>query len=190
MNTGDIKNIKIARKYSNALLEAALENGILDKVYNDMVFVVETINSNEQLKDFFNSPVIKLEDKKDVINKLFSVHIEKTTLDFLLVLADSGRLDVIKEVLNQFSKSYNIENNILKPNVISAVELDEFQKQRIIEKLEVKLQRRIIPQYVVDNEIIGGLIIEIDDKTIDCSLKTKFNNMKKQLTKGNRYGSD
>ena len=38
--------------------------------------------------------------------------------------------------------------------------------------------------------IIGGLVIEIDDKTIDCSLKTKFENMKKQLTKGNRYGSN
>lgn len=190
MITGDVKNIKIARKYSNALLESALESNRLDKVYNNLVFVIETINSNKQLNDFLVSPIIKADDKKDVINKIFSIHVENIVLDFLLVLADSNRLNVLEEILNQFSASYNKENNIVKPNVISAVELDDIQKQKITEKLETKLAKKIEPKYFVDNDIIGGLIIEIEDKTIDCSLKTKFNNMKKQLTKGNEYGSD
>ena len=55
---------------------------------------------------------------------------------------------------------------------------------------QIKLSKKVIPEYKIDENIIGGLLIELDDKTIDCSLKTKFDNMKKQLTKGNRYGSD
>ena len=50
--------------------------------------------------------------------------------------------------------------------------------------------KTILPEYQINPEIIGGLVIELEDKTIDCSLKTKFENMKKQLTKGNRYGSN
>ena len=64
------------------------------------------------------------------------------------------------------------------------------QKNRIVEKLQNKMSKTIIPEYQVNPDIIGGLIIEIEDKTVDCSLKTKFENMQKQLTKGNRYGSN
>ena len=67
----------------------------------------------------------------------------------------------------------------------------ETQKlQPIVEKLQNKMLKTIIPEYQVNPDIIGGLIIEIEDKTVDCSLKTKFENMQKQLTKGTRYGND
>ena len=190
MKIGDIKNLKISRKYSNALFEAAIEAGLLDKVNQDIIFVVETLNSNEQLDEFLKSPLISNNDKKDVVQKLFAVHIEKTTLDFLFVLIDSGRFDIINEVLNQFSISYNKEKNIVKPIVTSAVALDETQKKVLLSKLENKLNKKVEPEYVVSSDIIGGLVIEIEDKTIDCSLKAKFDNIQKQLTKGTRYGND
>ena len=190
MNIGNVKNIKTAKRYSNALLKSAIEANSLEKIYNDIVFVNETINLNTQLKEFIENPVIKKEDKKDVINKLFSVHVDKITLDFLYVLTDSGRIDILNEVLNQFTFRYNEENNIIKPEIISAVELTEEQKLRITDKLGKKFDKKIMPEYTVNSDIIGGLIVEIGDKTIDCSLKTKFYNMKQQLTKGNRYGSD
>ena len=134
--------------------------------------------------------MIKIEDKKDVISRLFSIHVEKITLDFIYLLLDNTRIAVLDEILNQFSSSYNRKNNVVTPNIISAVELDDNQKQKIINNLENKLLKKIKPQYIINKEIIGGLILEIEDKTIDCSLKTKFENMKKQLTKGNRYGND
>ena len=190
MKIGDIKNKKIARKYSNALLETALEQNLSSKVYEDLVFVCETINSNEQLQEIFYSPIISQADKTEIIEKLFSIHIEKITLDFLFLLIEANRTDALCEVLNQYSTSYNEYNNIVKPVVISAVELNEAQKNRIVEKLQNKMSKTIIPEYQVNPDIIGGLIIEIEDKTVDCSLKTKFENMQKQLTKGNRYGSN
>ena len=190
MKIGDVKNIKIARKYAHALFEAGIEANVIDKVYNDILFVVETLKSNEQLADFMYSPLIKISDKKDVVSKLFSVHIQSVTLDFMNVLVDAGRFDVIEEISNQFSNVYNEEKNIVKPLITSAVELNEQQRANLLAKLEMKLNKKIEPEYCVNADIIGGLIVEIGDKTIDCSLKTKFDNMQKQLTKGNKYGND
>ena len=85
---------------------------------------------------------------------------------------------------------YNKLKNIVKPSIISAIELSEEQKSRIVEKLKTKLNKEIEPEYTVNADIIGGLIVEIEDRTIDCSIKSKFENMKKQLTKGNRYGNN
>ena len=190
MKIGDIKNKKIARKYSNALLETALEKNLSSKIYEDLVFVCETINSNEQLQEIFYSPIVAQADKSDIVEKLFSVHIEKITLDFVLLLIEANRTDALCEVLNQYEISYNEKNNIVKPVIISAIELNENQKNKIVEKLQNKMTKTIVPEYQINPDIIGGLIIEIDDKTVDCSLKTKFENMQKQLTKGNRYGND
>lgn len=190
MKIGDIKNLKISKKYANALYEAAIEVGSLEKINQDIIFVVETLNSNNQLDEFLKSPLIKIQDKKDVVQKLFSVHIEKTTLDFIYVLIDSGRFDIINEVLNQFAVLYNKEKNIVKPVIISAVELDSNQKNTLLSKLEGKLNKKVEPEYIINSKIIGGLVIEIEDKTIDCSLKAKFDNMQKQLTKGTKYGND
>ena len=92
--------------------------------------------------------------------------------------------------MNQFSITYNKEKNIVKPVITSAVELDNNQKSVLLSKLESKLNKKVEPEYVISSDIIGGLVIEIEDKTIDCSLKAKFDNMQKQLTKGTRYGND
>ncbi len=190
MKIGDIKNIKIARKYSNALIETAIEDNKTSKVYEDLVFISETIKSNEMLKNALLNPVVTMNDKKEIAERLFSVHVEKVTMDFVLLLIDNNRLDILNEVINQYSASYNKYNNIEKPVVISAVELNDEQKNRIIQKLEYKLSKKVEPEYTIKPDIIGGLVIEIGDKTIDCSLKTKFDTMKKQLTKGNRYGNN
>ena len=107
-----------------------------------------------------------------------------------MLLIEANRTDALCEVLNQYEKSYNENNNIVKPIIISAIELNEQQKNKIVEKLQNKMIKTILPEYQINPEIIGGLVIELEDKTIDCSLKTKFENMKKQLTKGNRYGSN
>ncbi len=190
MKVVDIKNIKIARKYSNALLDSAMESGLADKVYNDLLFVNETINSNYDLKNALLNPIVSLEDKKEITKNIFGIHVEKITLDFIFVLTDNGRLNILNEAVNQYIIEYNKLNNIVKPVVISAIELNEVQKGRIVEKLENKLTKKVLPEYQINPDIIGGLIIEIGDRTIDSSLKTKFDNMKKQLTKGNSYGNN
>ncbi len=190
MKTGDIKNTKIAKKYSNALLETAKEENKYDTIYNDILFAAETVNTNKDLSDFLLNPIIKAEDKKDVIKKIFSFHTDKTTLNFLCLLVEKGRINALNEIVNQYTQSYNKINNTIKPLITSAVELSSSQKERLTEKLTNKLMKKVLPEYIINPDIIGGLIVEIGDKTIDFSIKNRFDDMKKQLTKGNRYGNN
>ncbi len=185
MKAGDIKNLKIARKYADAIYMSAKEANIEEKVLSDLIFTLETLSLNKELSDFLLSPLIKTEDKKDVIQKLFSPHTDKITTDFLNLLAEAQRLDALSEIVNKYKDKLNEAKNIEKPLVISAVELNESQKEQIKLKLQDKLNKTIEPEFITDEAIIGGLIVEIKDRTIDCSLKTKFENMRKELIKGN-----
>ena len=185
MKTIDVKNINIAKKYASALFEAANEIDKAELVMQNLIFIEETLNTNEQLFAFFSNPIITRDDKKDVAQKIFAIHIEKTVLDLIFVLIDNARIDAFNEIVNQYSNLFNIKANIVKPNIISAVELNDEQKQKVIAKLQFKLNKQIIPNYIVDESIIAGMIIEIDDKVIDFSLKEKFEQVQKQLVKGN-----
>lgn len=190
MKITDVKNGLISKKYASALYNTAAEQNIVEKIYNNMIFIVETFNTNSELKKFINSPLIKNGDKEEVLTSLFSPHCEKTTIDFLKMLVDCERINVIDEILNKFTLIYDKKNNIVKPVITSAIELEESRKEAIKNKLCAKLSKTIKPEYVVNPDIIGGLIIEIDDKTIDFSLKSKFDDMQKTLTKGNGYGNN
>ena len=185
MRTIDVKNINIAKKYSTALFEAVSENGKAEIVMQNLIFIDETLKTNEQLFAFFNNPIITRDDKKDVAQKIFAIHIEKIVLDLLFVLIDNARIDAFDEIVNQYAVKYDVKENIVKPNIISAVELTEEQKQKVVAKLQNKLNKQIIPNFIIDENIIAGMIIEIDDKVIDFSLKEKFEQVQKQLVKGN-----
>ena len=184
MEKVDLKQIKTAKSYTNALWETAKEQNCAEKVLSELEYIADVINKNPELKEFFINPVITRDDKKEVLLKVFDGIITPLTKDYLLLLCDNGRLDLIGTVLSQYSQRLDKELNIEKPCVISAVELTEEYKQKIVQKLEAKLSAKVIPQYEIDPEIIGGLVIEARDKTLDFSLRTKFKNMTKELTKG------
>ena len=190
MRTNEIKNIRIAKRYANALFDSAVEEGKSIKIYDDLVFIQETIDSNEELKSVLSNPTISITDKKEIVRKIFAIHTEKISIDFIYLLLENSRLDCLNGVIECYNQSENKRNNVVVPLITSAIELSEKQKESLIAKLTSKMNKTIKPVYKVNSEIIGGLVIEIDDKTIDCSIAAKFENMKRQLTKGKKYGSD
>ena len=134
MEKVDIKKIKPAKNYSNALFETAKELGRNEKVLNELEYIVDLISKNDHLKEFLNNPVISKDDKKSVLSQVFDGILSDITTDFLLLLNDNSRLDLLEAVLVQYTKKMDEELNIERPNVISAVELSDDYKNTIIQK--------------------------------------------------------
>lgn len=177
----DVKNIKTARRYAQALLDSAKEYNQVEKVYQDLKMIENTFNESGDLFDFLRNPVISFQDKSDVLEQVFESELNKETYNFLLILAENNRFDLFESVCCQYLKAMDELNNILKVKVVSAVNLKEDHKRKLIEKLEYKTSKTIVPEYIINPEIIGGLIIELEDRTIDSSIQSKLNNLKKQL---------
>ena len=100
------------------------------------------------------------------------------------MLADNKRLSFIETVCYCFEKLYEETNSISKVEVCSAVEMKEETKNRLVEVLQRKLNCKVIPTYCVKEDILGGLVIKINDKIIDLSLSSKIKDMGKILIKG------
>ena len=97
------------------------------------------------------------------------------------MLIEKNRFDELNQIIAAFSSDVDEINNIKRVEVVSAVEVSDDRKQRLIEKLQNKLQKTVIANWVLDDSIIGGLVIRIDDNIIDNSLRNKLENLSKNI---------
>ena len=170
------KQIKIAQRYAQAL--CGLENR--DVVLDELKQIRTTFVENVDLKGFLLNPIITTLDKKDVINKVF-VDFSANTKNFLYLLVEKNRFSYFETIFDTFVSLVDEKNNVKSVEIVSAVELYEDEKNRLIDKLQRKLSCAVRPTYVINEEILAGLIIKIGDKVIDNSLKTRFAGLKRQL---------
>lgn len=179
------KNLKPAKRYAKALIELCLDasntgdNSSFDKIYNELDLIFQTIDKNDELKSFLFAPPVSKEDKKDVLNRVFEGKVDSCILNFLFLLNENSRLEILDEILRALKNYIDEEKNILNVDILSAVELTDTQKETLKLKLQNKTGKTINPNYSLNKEILGGLIIKIDDMVIDLSLINKIENLRK-----------
>jgi len=176
-----VKITKTSKKYAEALFDTAEKQNIREKVFENLLFIHDTIMSNNELTNFLTSPIINAGDKKDVISKIFENNIEQTTKNFLYLLSDNSRFGLIEEIVEEYRNIFNKVTETVSVKAVTAVDMKDYLKEKLQKKLEEKLQKKVIIDYEVNSEIIAGLVLEIDGTTIDTSVQTKLNNIKKQL---------
>ncbi len=181
MGKNNTKEIRTAKKYSEALYDVGERQGKISDINTDLKFVAQTINSNEELENFFKNPVITLNDKKDVINQLFREKINETTINFLYILVDNGRIEILTIIADEFEKLIKEKTGITVVKAISAVEIKGYLKEKLENKIEQMIGKKVQIEYEIKPEIIAGLIVEIEGKTLDNSIRTRIKNIKKQL---------
>ena len=177
----NIKNAATAKRYAGALLSLARENGMLEEFDLDLTKVSDIFNSSDELKSALQHPAVPLDAKKDIISTLFSKEVSEKTMNFLYMLHEKNRFDILPSILDFYRDLKNKEQNILPLTITSAVEIPDKLKDILLKKLTGKFSKEIVPEYRIDKDIIAGLIIQSQDSVIDISYKNKFEEMKKQL---------
>ena len=177
----DKKQLKIAKNYAEALFKIGKEQNSAGKFYAQLKDVSVIIKNSDDLKTFFENPLISANDKKEIIYKIFGKDFDLQIINLLNLLADNKRLELVDTVYYCFENLYEKMSNIKRITVTSAIELNSDSKKRLEKIIETKTGSKIIPAYKIKKNIIGGLIVKIGDKIVDLSLASKINDMEKQL---------
>lgn len=172
-----IKNVSaIAKTYANSLIES-------DTNYNDILSdlntVLDIIKNSKDFVQVMQNPAISTDTKYEIIDEIFKQELSEKVLNFIKILVEKNRFNEFEQIVQAYSNKLDTINNLKRIEVISAVELSEEQKQRVIEKLQQKLQKNIFVNWTQNKNIIGGLVLKIDDDVIDSSLKNKLEKLSK-----------
>jgi len=181
-----MKNIKIslsAKNYADALTQVAQDNIVsYEEIIRDLEIINTIISKSADLSEVLLNPTISEDTKNSIIDEVFKNQINIKIIDFLKILIDKKRFNELDTIIEAFKKELDKKNNIKRVEITSAVELNESIKQKITDKLENKLQKKVIPNWQLNTEIIGGLVIKIEDDVIDTSLKNKLENLSKNIS--------
>lgn len=170
--------------YGNALFELAVEENKIDTLYEETKSLVVIMNDNEELIKLLSHPHITKEAKIDVVKKSFDGRLSNDLTGLLLMVVEKNHAKEIVPILKFFIKQVKLYKKIGEVSVTSAVELSDEKKKAIEARLLQTTQFLSLEvAYNVDKSLIGGMIIRIDDRVVDSSIKTKIDGMSKALAR-------
>ena len=175
----------VSKKWAKALIELVQEDENISKenVLSDLKSVAETFESSQELSDVINNPSVSTEEKQIVICKLFQDKISSIVYNFLFALNLKKRVNLIGEIANEFEKEIEELKNIVRVDIISAIDLTDERKNEIKTRISEKLHKDIKISWGVDADIIAGLIFNIDDTVVDNSIKHKLDKLCESIIK-------
>ncbi|EDS72494.1 ATP synthase F1 subunit delta [Anaerofustis stercorihominis] len=168
-------------RYAYSLSELCIEENMMEVVYKEFTDFYELLNKSEELYTLLSDETFKKEDKKRVIDNVFDKDDNIMLKNFLFLLVDKNRIGEIKLIYLDFKNLYLEHSGILNVEVKSANELSEELIGSLKNKLSDKFNKKIILSKSVDKNIIGGMILYINGKMIDLSVKNELDMIKRQL---------
>jgi F-type H+-transporting ATPase subunit delta len=163
---------KVAVPYAEALLDLAKSNDSLKETTNDMNIVSQFLANSSDLKKFLGNPLFTKAAKKNVVKDILGEQIDGSTLKFLLLLVERGRIENLDSIAQKFLELSFKQESIEIAKITSSIQLSAQQQKDIAEKLKVITGAKQIKLALkVDPALIGGFTIEIGSQMIDTSIR-------------------
>ena len=177
-----LDNTTIARPYAEAAFEyahakneTAAWSGFLDRMshYSQEAAVMEVLKN----------PKYTEKQAEDVMLVLAGNSITQEQSNLIKLLAEKGRLSAIPAVKHLFNELKEASEAMIKADVFSVVPLDDVYKAELSQALSKKFGGEVALNCQIDESLIGGIKIRIDDTVIDKSITDQFERLKAALAR-------
>ena len=169
-----------SRPYAEAIFDIAKEEQTLDAWVSDLSIVVSAMQE-EEVKILINTPDLSQRNKAEIFTSLFEGEISKKASNFVLVIGQANRINLLESVLESFKRLVALEKNQKNVMVASSYSLEQDQLDKIQTALQKRTGSEINISTHLDKSLIGGIKISYEDQVIDLSLKNKLEALKAQL---------
>lgn len=170
-------------RYANALFSIALEENKVELYRNEVKVLKNIILENDEILHLLSSCFLQKEEKEKVIDDVFkkqTIHI----INFIKVIVNNKRTNCLIKIFDEFIKTCNENLNVKEGIIYSTAKLDAKQVKEIEKALENRLGSQVELINLIDERLIGGVKVVIEDKIFDGSIKNKLEKLKSSLISG------
>ncbi len=172
---------RAARRYARAIFQMALKREEVDVVASGLAQVALSEDASPQLMTVLQHPRITRERKKELLKQVFGDSVPADVANFLTLLVDKDRADILPEVAIQFRRLLDENRKQLDAEATTAIPMSDAQRDALLNRLQAQTGYTIRLQTRVDESIVGGLIVRVGDRLIDGSVRTQLQTMREQL---------
>jgi F-type H+-transporting ATPase subunit delta len=186
----DAVSQRVARVYAESLLGAAEQLNQTDQVMDELGALFEEVfRAGPLFEAFLTSGAISRKPKAEAIRKAFEGKTSELFLNFLLVLNDHQRLDLLR-VIYQAARELRDERAGRLPVVVTtAAPLADDQREQLLHDLRARYNKEPVLTLRVDPALLGGLVVRVGDWLFDASVRTRLENIRKQLIERGRHAT-
>ena len=165
----------VARPYAEALFRVA-QTGDLN-TWSAIASELGQIGASTDVQAFASNPNVKHAQLADTIASLVKTPLSAEANNFIAMLAENGRINLLPEISAQFAALKNASEGAADATVYSAFEISADQLAQLVATLEKKFGRKLNPTVTVDPSLIGGVRVVVGDEVLDTSVRAKLQQM-------------
>lgn len=175
-------NPRLAARYAKALIQLAIERGELEIVFTDMQWLQSVCKSNPDFVNVLRSPVIKGDQKNKIITAVTTGRISELTASFNKLLINKTREGDLPEIVTAFVQQYKEHKNIHTVKLTTASPVSEAMKNEIMKQIRSTSDMQNIElEASVNEDLIGGFVLEAGDKLVDASVAYDLKQIARQF---------
>lgn len=168
--------------YGEALFGLAREKEIIDGIMEELTGLGQAFSENPDFARVMEHPDIGRDEKLLVLSNVFQGRICEELLGFLKIVINKGRYSALDGIFERYTQLYKEYHRIGVAYVTSAETLLPQQKERIEKRLlQTTSFLKMEMHYEVEKALIGGIVIRIGDRVVDSSIRTKLDQLQRQL---------
>jgi ATP synthase F1 delta subunit len=168
-------------RYAAALFQTAKTGKALDKVAEDMKSVREMLGESKEFRTFVYTPGIAA-DQKTAAVKQIAKKMNPMSQNFLMLLIENKRLDLVTKMIDSFEELYREEKGIKVAKVVTASDITTAQKKSITQAVQaVEPGAQLTFEYEVNPAMLGGFVVKLGQKVLDYSVSSRIDKLSTQL---------
>jgi len=177
-------NPRLAARYAKSLIDLANETNQLESVYQDMLYLQAVCKESREFLALMRSPVVKADKKVAIVEAVTRGKISELTDSFNRLMITKGRESYLPEISSAFIDQYKHQKGIHTIKLTTAVPVTEEVKAQLISQVQQQTNMGNIDlKASVNEEIIGGFVLEMGDQLVDASILYDLNKIKAQFLK-------
>lgn len=167
-----------AHRYAKALANLAGSSEQRKSWEGDLTMIAQLLEQNDAFRQLLLHPQISAESKIELLKRCLGGEAESELIRFFSLLLQRGKLKILPEIAKEF---HRLTSDTLEARLTTAVPADNATRDRLRQKLESFFKKAVSVQEEIDPLLLGGLILTIGGKLLDCSLRNRLANLKQQL---------
>jgi len=171
----------ISVAYANALFDLSLEEKDDKKVLTQLLGMKESLSENKEFLRILDSKNISKDDKKDMLVSIFSKSVDKNVLNFLKLLVDKSRIKYLIGIIDAYKSAYYNHYGIKELIIYSTHALSDKEIKELKQALEDKYQEKYEAVNLIDESLIAGIKVQINDLVLDGSVSNKLDRLKSTI---------
>jgi len=178
-------NSKVSLVYARALFNAAKEDSLIDSINADLIKVKEAlIQDDEALYKILSSPIVDIDEKKDLLSKIFFQRVNDFLFNFLNLLITKNRFDNVAGIFDVYAEMVDEMSGLSRGEIkISKLPDDENQK-KIVDSIQGLLNKKIKVEFVQDKDLVAGFSAKVGSYRLEYSFETHLKEIEKKLIRG------